>query len=114
MNNVQKIVEALLGEGGFAIEPGGAGLRRIGPEKVTLKVGEDYFMGASSSPTWITITGLTPEWIVYTNHDSGSSGLKIERWIGADLIAKGVHTWLASGYPKHQPERATKLRSLLR
>lgn len=77
-----------------------------------LRKGMEVFMGASSSPTFITITKVDDDTIYYrTEHDPETRA--IQRWIGEDLIAKGTNTWLDSGYPKHFPDLAVKLRRLV-
>jgi hypothetical protein len=77
-----------------------------------LRKGTEAFLGASSSPQFITVTSVSKDRIQYvTSHDEKTHVL--ERWIAEDLIARGTNTWLDSGYPKHFPELAKKLSKLV-
>ena len=56
---------------------------------IALKVGHDYYLGASSSPDVVTITALSDSMIDY---EVSGRACRVQRWIGEDLIARGCTT----------------------
>ncbi len=89
---------------------GGKGLQKL--KKIAIFKDHEYYIGASSSPEHIVVTKVTDDAIHYRKSPYKKE-LRVERWVGEDLIAKGTATWLKSGYVKYQPERAKRLRAAM-
>lgn len=82
-------------------------------KSITLFPNQVYYMGASMSPSGIFVTKVTDDVVFYKDLFSMGKESRIQRPIADDLIRQGTETWLKSGYPKYQPERAAKLKALL-
>ena len=74
------------------IGPGGLGPLQSG---ITLQPNTLYWIGASSSPTMIIVTNVTDKAIEYFD-PYRKTPMRVERWIGEDLITKGSKRWLAT------------------
>jgi hypothetical protein len=71
----------------FAIDS--AGLRA--PQRVEVKAGHGYYMGASSSPNYALVLSVTDSQIVYATSYS-LERVVCQRWIAEDLIATAGET----------------------
>jgi hypothetical protein len=110
IENLGKLVQEAesLDEARFAIT--GSGLKK--PGRIAVFPNHEYYIGASTSPEHIVVTKVTDDTIHYRKYPYDRE-LRVERWIGEDLIAQGTATWLRSGYVKYQPERAKRLRAVM-
>jgi len=84
---------------------------------IPLNVGAEYYLGGSSSPDHVIITGLNKEVITYRRYPYGKENeSKIERDVGETLIREGLATmeklWKTSGLPVLQERANTHQRIL--
>lgn len=62
------------------------GASMTSPKTIALTIGMTCYLGASSSPDMVTITTLSDTIVGY---ETSGRALRIERWIGEDLIVRG-------------------------
>jgi len=89
------------------------GLRPLSGKQMRLAKNMYVYMGASSSPDGIFITGIDDKYIHYLKYPYTGTPFKIENSIGRDLIRQGLDTWLSSGYVRYHPDTAKKLQKIL-
>lgn len=99
---LEQVVEAR----GFRITDRGLEKPRTG---ITIQSDTEYYLGASSSPKHIIVVSANDEWIEYVQEPDYKKKIRIERWVGEDLIMQGVETWLRTWGGESYPwVRATK------
>lgn len=97
--------------GRFTLGPGGLGEPA---SKITLQDGAAYYLGASSSPNFVILTGVSDDRIRYKSYPFNGSELRMERWIAADLLTKGTETHLKTYGAHMDPDLKRSMASLLR
>ena len=103
------LLERALNEGGFVIGAHGLEKPKTG---ILIQPDHEYFMGASSSPSHIVVTGVAGDMITYRQYPY-TKDLRVQKWIGTDLIMTGTQTWLKSGRGAHHPELERSLQNLM-
>ena len=94
---------------------GAGGLEEPKSGRIRLQPNTIYHMGASSSPDMIVITKVTDEKIFYKVYPfkKGGGQRQIERWIGEDLITRGVGNWLKSARTKYSTKLVKEYHALM-
>jgi hypothetical protein len=107
-----KPTRSSLDEAGMRIT--GSGLKKAGGTDLHIQKNTIYYIGASSSPNMVKVTGVTGDRVEYQHYPFGKQGSKtgVQVWIFKDLAAQGISTWLRS-YGKYQPKLAKDLKALL-
>lgn len=87
---------------------GAKGLEKPGGDKLSVLPNRVYWLGASTSPKMIFVTGVSGDKVTYKSYpfEQGSDHV-IELWIARDLIAKGTTTHLKT-YGKYMTPRLKK------
>jgi len=96
---------------GYAIGPGG--LETPGGKNLTLQEGAAYWLGASSSPQMVILTDVTDDRVKYKTYPFTKGDQVMERWIAADLLARGTATHLKQYGSHMDPGLKRSLESLL-
>lgn len=107
----QRVLDRYKKAGGWALGPKG-----LEPPKslITLQEGAAYYLGASSSPTFVVLTDVSGDRVKYKKYPFTGSEQVMEKWIAADLLTKGTQTYLKM-YGKYVPEDMRRsMESLLR
>lgn len=65
----------------------------VPPQRIRLQAGHAYWLGASSSPDLVIVTGAG-ERHVEVCRSPWRRTQRMERWIAEDLLAHGTRTWL--------------------
>lgn len=76
-----------------------------------LQIGAHYYMGASSSPHFVIVTGIDGATVELLEPYSGERSTHA-RWIAEDLITQGCETFCRS-YAKHCPDAVERLLDVL-
>jgi len=115
-DSVQKLVDRFKGAkapmGPMVIGP--KGLQQPGGTGLTLQEGAAYWMGASTSPKMVIVTDVTDDRVKFKTYPFTGSPQVLERWIAADLFAKGTETYLRMYGSHMDPGLKHSLESLLR
>jgi hypothetical protein len=115
-DSVQKLVERFRGAkaptGPMVIGP--KGLQKPGGTNLTLQEGAAYWMGASTSPKMVIVTDVTDDRVKFKSYPFTGSPQVLERWIAADLFAKGTEMQLRQYGAHMDPGLKRSLESLLR
>jgi len=83
-------------------------------DDILLEEGNIYYLGASSSPTRIVVTDVSPDRVTYYSADTDFRKPHTDRKnIIKDLIIKGTETYLNGPLSKYHPELASDLEDLL-
>jgi hypothetical protein len=109
---VQTLVTRFKQAGPMVLGP--RGLEKPVGTGLTLQEGAAYWMGASSSPQMVVLTDVGDKKVKYKTYPFTGSAKEIERWIAADLLARGSATHLRQYGSYMDPELKRSLESLLR
>jgi hypothetical protein len=93
---------------------GPKGLQQPGGKSLTLQEGAAYWMGASTSPKMVIVTDVTDDRVKFKSYPFTGGAQTLERWIAADLFAKGSETHLKQYGAYMDPDLKRSLESLLR
>jgi len=106
---VRRYKEAL---GPMVIGP--RGLQKPGGTDLALQEGAAYWIGASSSPKMVIVTDVNDKLVKYKLYPFTGGALTMERWIFADLAAKGSEQHLKQYGSHMDPGLKHSLEALLR
>lgn len=111
MGRLSEELSGVLDENRFVI--GAGGLEEPGGGKIAILPNRMYFMGASSAPDHIFVTKADEEQIEYLKHPFEGKPLRVQTWIGRDLINKGSTRALAAYGHRMTKDERSSLQDLL-
>ncbi len=88
----------------------------VAPEgaHITLQKGCPYYLGASSMPDFVILTDVDDDRVSYEKSPFKGNKIRIERWIAADLIAKGTKRGLETYGDVMSPDLKASMVSCLK
>ncbi len=110
----QNLVERFKAKTAGPMVIGPRGLEKPGGTELTLQEGAAYWIGHSSSPQMVVVTDVTDKLVKYKRYPFTGAAQSMERWIFADMAAKGSAQYLRSYGAHMDPELKRSLESLLK